>query len=196
MDQPQNVPPQRPSRAVVLAKEVVADLGHEERLALYRWAQELLAIRSARASRARKALAAIRATTRRDTMVALVRQMRMPIQKAGYKSKKLLWDDRNWPARLALSGVTVGLVAGGPGAGAGIAALGGAVGVPLWVLTAAGGAFLGTLVEELKPLLSKEGEIVEASVDWEELDRLLTDDGEDGEDSEDGFAGVLEPPTP
>ena len=188
MDQPQDAPPQRPSRAVVLARQVVAELGREERLALYGWAQELLAIRSARASRTRKALAAIRATTRRDTIVALVRQMRTRIQKAGYKSKRLLWDDRNWPTRLALSGVTMGLVAGGPGAGAGVAALGGAIGVPLWILTAAGGAFLGTLVEELKPLLSKEGEIVEASVDWEELDQLLTDDGEEG------FAGLLEPP--
>jgi hypothetical protein len=131
MDQPQEAPPQRPSRAVVLAREVVAELGPEERVALYRWAQELVAIRSARASRTRKALAAIRATTRRDTIVALIRKMRIPIQKAGYKSKQLLWDDRNWPARLALSGVTMGLVAGGPGAGAGVAALGGAVGSAL-----------------------------------------------------------------
>jgi hypothetical protein len=36
------------------------------------------------------------------------------------------------------------------GQGAGIAALGGAIGLPLWVVFGAGGAFLGVLIEEIR----------------------------------------------
>lgn len=36
------------------------------------------------------------------------------------------------------------------GQGAGIAALGGAIGVPLWVVFGAGGAFVGVFIDEAK----------------------------------------------
>lgn len=70
--------------------------------------------------------------------------------------KQHLWDDRSWPARGALSGLTLGVVALG-GQGAGIAALGGAIGVPLFLLTAAGGALLGTVISEITEAGSKRG---------------------------------------
>jgi hypothetical protein len=62
--------------------------------------------------------------------------------------KVSLWDQRGWGARLALSGLAVGVIAGGTEA-AGIAALGSAIGLPFFLLTTAGGALLGTLVQEL-----------------------------------------------
>ena len=162
-----------PERAVVLAREVVADLDDEQRSVLYAWARELLAIRSAKASRVRKAAAAIRASTRKETMVVILRRMHGPLRKAGSKGKQLLWDDRNWASRLALSGVTVSLAVGGTEAGAGIAALGGAIGVPLWLVLGSGGAFLGTLIEELGPLLPKGRDSVIVDIDWEDADRLI-----------------------
>lgn len=63
--------------------------------------------------------------------------------------KQHLWNERSWPARGALSGLALGVVAVG-GQGAGIAAMGGAIGIPLFLLTTAGGALLGTVVSELK----------------------------------------------
>lgn len=62
--------------------------------------------------------------------------------------KQHLWDERSWPARGALSGLALGVVALG-GQGAGIAAMGGAIGVPLFLLTTAGGLVLGTVISEL-----------------------------------------------
>lgn len=68
--------------------------------------------------------------------------------------KQNLWDDRSWPARGALSGLALGVVALG-GQGAGIAAMGGAIGVPLFLLTTAGGALLATIISEVNGSDSK-----------------------------------------
>ena len=46
-------------------------------------------------------------------------------------------------------GALVGTVATVGNAGAGIAALDGAIGVPLWLIGAAGGTFLGSLIDGL-----------------------------------------------
>ena len=62
--------------------------------------------------------------------------------------KALAWDNRGLAARLALGGAIVGVVFFG-GQGAGIAALGTAIGVPLWVVFGAGSAFLGVLYDEI-----------------------------------------------
>lgn len=62
--------------------------------------------------------------------------------------KQHLWDERSWPARGALLGLTIGVATLGS-EGAGIAALGGAIGVPVFLLTTAGGALLATIVSEL-----------------------------------------------
>jgi len=61
-------------------------------------------------------------------------------------SKKVFWQDRSTSARVAILGVLGGIIAGG---GVGLAICGTAVGIPLFLLTGAGGAFLGVLIEEL-----------------------------------------------
>jgi|GEM_PF-2141961 len=70
------------------------------------------------------------------------------ILKLAREAKLVLWDNRNWPSRLALSGLALGVGVAGVEA-AGIAAMGTAVGVPVFLLTSAGGALLGTIVQEL-----------------------------------------------
>ena len=65
------------------------------------------------------------------------------------QTQKNLWTDRSFVARAAVLGGAVGVFLGGFG-GAGIAALGSAIGVPFFLVTAAGGAFLGMLIQELK----------------------------------------------
>ena len=60
--------------------------------------------------------------------------------------KDLAWDNRSLPARLGIAAAVVTAITFG-GQGAGIAALGTAIGVPLWVLFGAGAMFLGELYE-------------------------------------------------
>lgn len=60
--------------------------------------------------------------------------------------KDLAWGNRSLPARLGIAAAVVTAITLG-GQGAGIAALGTAIGVPLWVLFGAGAMFLGELYE-------------------------------------------------
>ena len=67
---------------------------------------------------------------------------------AALKIKEAGWDNRSATARFGLGGAAVGLALFGS-QGAGIAALGTAIGVPLWVVLGGGAAFANWLVEEL-----------------------------------------------
>lgn len=64
-----------------------------------------------------------------------------------YYSKKY-WKNASYAERLAIiaAGGTFSVVGFG---GAGVVALGGAVGMPLFFLTGAGGAFIGTIIDRL-----------------------------------------------
>jgi hypothetical protein len=64
----------------------------------------------------------------------------------GVEIKRVGWDQRGLPERITLSAAAVAALIFS-GQGAGIAALGGAIGVPLWVVFGAGGAFIGVLIE-------------------------------------------------
>ncbi|KQP30603.1 hypothetical protein ASF49_13955 [Methylobacterium sp. Leaf104] len=66
----------------------------------------------------------------------------------GRQTKRVTWDDRSTTARFGLGGAIAGAVLFG-GQSAGIAALGTAVGVPLWVVLGAGASFANVLREEL-----------------------------------------------
>jgi len=161
------------ARATELAREIVADLDLDQKMALMSWAQELVAIRSADVSLPRRAAAAVKASMRRETVAVLLKRIQGSATKAGVRAKVLLWDNRNWATRVALGGVGAGLAVGGAEAGAGIAALGSAIGVPLWLVTASGGAFLGALIDELAPMMPKGRTPDFEEVDWLEVEQLL-----------------------
>ena len=59
------------------------------------------------------------------------------------------WKKANWAQRIGIIGFGGGLALAGISGGAGIAALGGAIGLPLFLITAAGGAFIGTIIDSL-----------------------------------------------
>lgn len=76
-------------------------------------------------------------------------------KKAFFNSIKLIqtffsmkWKKASWSTRLALIGGSAGLLIAGS-QGAGIAALGGAIGIPFFLVTAAGGALIGTIINNL-----------------------------------------------
>ena len=62
--------------------------------------------------------------------------------------KRYGWDNRSTSTRFGLTGAAVGIALFG-GQTAGIAALGGAVGVPLWIVLSSGALFAHTLYSEL-----------------------------------------------
>jgi len=59
------------------------------------------------------------------------------------------WKKANLPTKFTLIGGGAGLLIAGS-QGAGIAALGGAIGIPFFLITAGGGALIGTLIDNLK----------------------------------------------
>ncbi|HEU0277125.1 MAG TPA: hypothetical protein VFQ95_04830 [Rhodanobacteraceae bacterium] len=161
-----------------VAQEIASQADDSQKLVLRNWIEQLLAIKNFDLSKVEKAKRAIAVTTKSDFVAAtakVVARTAMPSElrslsselQAIYSSnlsvasktkeaaallakslKALAWDNRGLAAPLTLAGALVGVVFFG-GQGAGIAALGSAIGVPLWVVFGAGGAFLGVLYEEV-----------------------------------------------
>jgi hypothetical protein len=129
------------SRTVAIVRALDQQLDVAQRQKVLSWAQALLYIRTGRGSARSKAIAAINVTRRSGVIGELLERMIAMATEAG-------WRNRGWPARLGLAAALVTLVTVGK-RNAGIAALGGAVGVPLWMVLGAGGTLAGTLVDEL-----------------------------------------------
>ena len=129
-----------------------------ERLALRDWAIALLEIKASQVPAARKAQQAIALTHRSKVVWPVVKML-------GRDIKRLGWEERSLAGRLGMGGAAVGLAAFG-GHGAGIAALGTAIGVPLWVVVGSGAAFAGVLIEELtgkrKPVATTSYTVLDA----------------------------------
>ncbi len=119
----------------------------QERAALLFWATQLLAIRDLNLPALEKAKRAIRLTIESGAIRPFVMFLGTEIKRVG-------WDERALPERIALSAAAAAALVFS-GQGAGIAALGGAIGVPLWVVFGAGGAFAGVLIEEIKRRIEK-----------------------------------------
>ncbi len=62
---------------------------------------------------------------------------------------KSYWKKASWSQKIGAFGLTGGLVVAGSTGGAGIAALGGAIGLPLFLVTTAGGTLVGTIIDSL-----------------------------------------------
>ncbi|KMN77936.1 hypothetical protein VK98_17515 [Chromobacterium sp. LK11] len=124
-----------------LAVRIASTANAAEKEALLLWIERLLEIKASDLPAAQKAKQAISVTGSSNIVLPAVKMI-------ACEAKRLAWDDRGLTGRLGLGGATVGLALFG-GQGAGIAALGTAIGVPLWVIFGAGAAFLGVLYEEI-----------------------------------------------
>lgn len=139
------IPGTTPSKTVPgqqLAMAYLDQASDPERDALLFWATQLMVIRDSNLSAMDKAKRAIKLTIDSGAILPFVTFL-------GSEIKRIGWDERGLPERLALStaAVTALLFSG---QGAGIAALGGAIGVPLWIVFGAGGAFAGVIIDEAK----------------------------------------------
>ena len=123
--------------AVTIAKN--ASVGEREALRI--WIEQLLMLRASDLSRTAKAKRALSLTAESKVVWPTVKALSREV-------KRHAWDDRSRTARLGLGGAAVaGALFGGQSAG--LAALGTAIAVPLWVVFGAGAAFVGVLYEEI-----------------------------------------------
>lgn len=119
---------------------IVEQATSTERSLLNAWGRSLLEIKNSELSFYEKAKQSITLTANSPAQVPVVKMV-------GNELVRIGWTDRVVPARFALGGVVAALTL--TGSGAGIAAFGGAIGVPLWIVFGAGAAFFGTIVDEV-----------------------------------------------
>jgi hypothetical protein len=129
-----------PKRLREALAQFSAKLNDVERAAVLAWGRELKRIRESGASVFDKAKEALAVTRKADQILPI-------LTKAGLTLKDLMWTKRGWSARLVIPAAVIVLVAL-PEAD-GLALLGGAIGIPLWVVAGAGGAFIGMLIDEV-----------------------------------------------
>ncbi|ESX88272.1 hypothetical protein [Mesorhizobium sp. LNJC403B00] len=124
-----------------LAVRIAEEATPAQSAALQAWALKLLDIRNSDLPVHQKA--------KRAVAVTISSKVIWPVVKiVASQTKSLGWDNRTAAQRLGLGAAAVGVALFG-GQSAGIAALGGAVGVPLWVVLGAGSMFARYLYEEL-----------------------------------------------
>jgi hypothetical protein len=135
------------SEQAEIVRDIVNDANLEQQQALLEWSKDLLAIRRSDDSVVDKVKAAVAATAQRKVIWPIVRVVL-------YRLKRLGWDERSWKARLGIGAALATVIVFG-GQGAGIAALGTAIGVPLWIIFGAGGTFAGLLIDELEEAIRR-----------------------------------------
>lgn len=124
-----------------IAVRIAESVSTSEGTALGAWAERLLSIKSGVGTPATKARQALAATFNAKTIWPAVKVI-------GRQTLRIGWDERKPGTRVLFGGFALGAALFG-GQGAGIAALGTAIGVPLWVVFGAGASFLAILLEEL-----------------------------------------------
>lgn len=132
---------QSPEKQNQLAVKIAASASAPEKEALRIWIEGLLALKATNLPAVQKAKRAISLTASSKVVLPTVKII-------ARETKRLAWDERGLKGRLGIGGAAVGVALFG-GQGAGIAALGTAIGVPLWVVFGAGAAFAGVLYEEI-----------------------------------------------
>lgn len=112
---------QSPETQKQLAVKIAASANSEEKHAIRIWIEHLLALKATNLPTAQKAKQAISLTVNDKVVLPIVKIIAREI-------KRLAWDERGLQGRLGLGGAAVGVALFG-GQGAGIAALGTAIGV-------------------------------------------------------------------
>ncbi|NKJ97110.1 hypothetical protein GFM14_37410 [Rhizobium leguminosarum bv. viciae] len=124
-----------------LAISIAGSVSRTEADALRDWARLLINLKDEKMSTTAKARKAISLTASSKVILPAMKII-------SARAKKHGWDNRTSTQRLGIA-AAAGAVALFPGANAGIAALGGAVGVPLWMVFGGGSMFLKVLYDEL-----------------------------------------------
>lgn len=121
---------------------ILADITPEEGIALHLWANKLLMLRNHSKSRTKKVQDILPLTRDARILIPVIKKIAVELKKTG-------WDEKSWKSRLGMGAVLSAMVIIGK-AGAGIALLGGAIAVPLWIVFGTGDKFVAMLIAELK----------------------------------------------
>jgi hypothetical protein len=148
------------SRAI--ATRIATTASDQEREALLLWMVQLLQVRDSSFSSVQKAKHAVLLTAKSKVIWPMVKLL-------GHEIKRVGWEERGTKSRFGIAGAGVGLAVFGT-QGAGIAALGGAIGVPLWVVLGAGAYFAPVLIEELRKLVPQSRQPVYRDGKFEVID--------------------------
>lgn len=143
-----------------LAVRIAENTTDTEKEALRIWIEKMLDIKASNLPKRTKAIQSINITSKSKVILPTLKIL-------GRQVKRLGWDERTLKGRLGLLGAGVGLATFGSQS-AGIAALGGAIGVPLWVVFGAGASFVGLLYEEIagkKPNPKTKYNVIDADKD-------------------------------
>lgn len=147
----------------VLATRVAQSATAEQKAALIPWLEKLLDLKHARdVSPVKKAAVALRLTADSKVILPLLKIIAHEAGFAEFDGKEIkfkntkailgsllrFWDRQSLPSKLGVSASVVAMALFGS-QGAGIAAMGTAIGVPLWVVFGAGGAWAGIMLEQL-----------------------------------------------
>jgi hypothetical protein len=122
---------------------IIHSASEEERAVLLNWAQQVMAIRSLDINVAQKVTRIISVTHQLGMTKTLLSHLLAEVQ-------RVAWTDRGKPMRGVVGGVGVGLLASIGAPMAGVAAFGGAIAVPVVLLSAGAGALLMAIVDELQ----------------------------------------------
>jgi hypothetical protein len=120
---------------------ILQKFSDQECQSLLVWMQGLLEIKSKEITLRQKTKAALELTAKEKIVWPIMKVLAKEI-------KRISWDERSTKARFGLAGAGAGITLFGS-QGAGIAAFGTAIGVPLWIVLGAGSTFAGVLTEEL-----------------------------------------------
>lgn len=131
----------KPDQTKEIGRAIVVATKPEDLEALRVWAQTMLEIKASNVSVLQKAKNAILASTDKKILAPI-------LQVAWDQIKHVGWEERGFAARMAMGAAAIALTLSGQGAG--IAALGGAIGVPLFVVFGAGGALAGVIIDEIR----------------------------------------------
>ncbi|RFB99330.1 hypothetical protein B5K11_02530 [Rhizobium leguminosarum bv. trifolii] len=146
-----------------LAISIAGSVTRTEADALRDWARLLIGLKDEKMSITAKARKAISLTASSNVILPAIRIISAQLKKHG-------WDNRTSTQRIGIA-AAAGAVALFPGANAGIAALGGAVGVPLWMVFGGGSMFLKVLYDELTKLPEEQSpEVSYKVIDAEKQD--------------------------
>jgi len=121
---------------------ILTNITPEEGIALHLWASKLLVLKNSTMSRPEKLQNIIQLTKDAKILIPLIKTIFVELKKTG-------WDESSWKSKLGM-GATLwaSLIIGK--AAAGLALLGGAIAVPLWIVFGTGDEFIKMLIEELK----------------------------------------------
>ncbi len=125
-----------------VARAVVRELDPEQRKILAGYTASLVLLRGKDLPTQTKVLDSIDLTADPKVLGVLTKG-------SGRLLAKHAWKDRSWPGRIGLSAAALASILTA-GQGAGIALLGTAIGVPLWIVFGSGGAFAGELLDEIE----------------------------------------------